>query len=510
MLNLRAWLLIVHISITLFLAKALNIWVDEAYSLDTSSQTLGYAIERSISYEIQPPLYFALLTLWRSLNDSVFWARLFSVVCIALAVYLSADLAQRYLSKIQPSWLTAAMAFHPYAIWAAVEIRAYALAVLISVLLLRWFYDGYLSEEALKLSPASRRAQILYGIAAIAGLYTHYFLACLLAGNAAALLLLRRWPQLRNYIVTMIGVGICFLPLLSFLLLHLAGGGAYAETAPLAGVRAALGRLLIFALPTASDWEGLRIMRLARYGLLGSSLLLIWLKRRSITASETATWGILVGTLLAFALVLEVTQTADLAYRYGYTLFAVTILGIFALLSLLRRGQTRRKILSSWAVILFILYTTAFFHTYRYLAKDGDWQRVAAYIMATEQPDQPILGFSSEAMMPFAYYYKGENPIVPLPRPVSQTEYDQSQFRIQDESEIFAALAKVPGDHRELWLVKGPKFIVGVAGQPACTIFGFDFNCKVLDQFVNNYYSVELDKDFYGSNVKLLRQKQDF
>jgi hypothetical protein len=493
-----AWLLIIHVSITLFLAKALNIWVDEAYSLDTSSQTLRYAIERSISYEIQPPLYFALLTLWRDLNDSVVWARLFSVICIALAVYLSTGLAQRYLPRLRPINLTAAMAFHPYAIWAAVEI---------SVLLLWWFYDGYLAAD---IKPDSRRAQLLYGLTAVAALYTHYFLACLLAGHAATLLLLKRGPQLRNYIITLMMVGVCFLPLLSSLLLHLAGGGAYADTAPLSGVRAALGRLLIFALPTVPSWEGLGLMRLARYGLLASVLLYIWVRRRSVTASERVVWSILTATLLAFAVVLEVTHTAELAYRYGYALFVIALLGISAVLSLSRRGKARRRVLSTWAVLLTILYTTALADTYGHLAKDGDWQRVAAYIMAAEKPDQPILGFSSEAMMPFAYYYKGQNPIVPLPQPVSQTEYNQSEFRIQSESEVIAALAKIPGDHRDLWLVTGPKFIVGMSGQPACTIFGFDFNCKVLDQFVATYYSVELDKDFYGSNVKLLHQKRDF
>ena len=502
-LHYSHWLLIGHLAITLFLAQALNIWIDEFYSLNTTSQTLSYALERSIHYEIQPPLYFLLLTVWRHLNDSIFWARLFSVGCMALAVYLSTGLAHRYLKSIHPAWLTASLAFHPYSIWAAVEIRTYAFCILLSVLLLLFFFDGYLAVVE------SRSAKWFYGLTVIAALYTHYFLACLLIGQGAVLLLLRRWPQLRHYLLSMAVVSLCFLPLIASLMGHLEGGGAYGDpdATALTGLQAALGRAMVFALPTASDWESAPVMRLLRYGLFGVFLLLLVAKRRWMTTSNWIVWGICGFTILAFGVVLTLTQTTDLTYRYGYPLLLVMLLTLLSGLSLLPHGQSRQRILGGLSLLFFLLYGSSLMINYGPLAKDGDWQRVAAYITSLEQPNQPILGFSAEAMMPLTYYYHGRNQILPLPHPVSQNVYRPEEFVLQQESEISTALAQVPGDHAEIWLVTGPRYILGNPDKEPCQLFGTHLNCQILEQFVQKNYTVEQSQAFYGSRVRFLRQK---
>ena len=61
-----ALLILFHICIAIFLAKNLNVWIDEVYSLYTTGEGVRYAIKQSISFELQPPLYFVLLSLWRS------------------------------------------------------------------------------------------------------------------------------------------------------------------------------------------------------------------------------------------------------------------------------------------------------------------------------------------------------------------------------------------------------------------------------------------------------------
>jgi uncharacterized membrane protein len=70
----------------------------------------------------------------------------------------------------------APLAFHPDSIWAAVEIRTSAFCILLSVLLL--FCDAYLTDA--ESSPAQKRYAWGYGLTALAALYSHYFLACLL------------------------------------------------------------------------------------------------------------------------------------------------------------------------------------------------------------------------------------------------------------------------------------------------------------------------------------------
>jgi hypothetical protein len=73
---------VVYYSMLVFLAAYLNIWEDEVYSMNTSSGSLGYAFNQSYEFELQPPVYFLLLTIWRTFSASVFWARLLSVIAV--------------------------------------------------------------------------------------------------------------------------------------------------------------------------------------------------------------------------------------------------------------------------------------------------------------------------------------------------------------------------------------------------------------------------------------------
>lgn len=77
---------LLHIAAALPLLLGLNLWVDEAYSLHTSHQPLGQVIVQAMRFEQQPPLYFAVLALWRWISPSVTWARLFSLLCTTLTV----------------------------------------------------------------------------------------------------------------------------------------------------------------------------------------------------------------------------------------------------------------------------------------------------------------------------------------------------------------------------------------------------------------------------------------
>jgi hypothetical protein len=68
--------IVLHTAITIPLAFALNIWVDECYSLFSTSGTLAEAYANSIDFERQAPGYFVVLKLWRCINPSPAFARL--------------------------------------------------------------------------------------------------------------------------------------------------------------------------------------------------------------------------------------------------------------------------------------------------------------------------------------------------------------------------------------------------------------------------------------------------
>src|SRR6476620_6828221 len=108
------WLLIAcHLLIVLPLAWHLNIWSDEASSL-YSTEHISFAFQNAASIERQAPLYFWILSLWRTVNGSIFFARLLSALFSVAAIWLFAGLTQRVLKSRRASLLaTAFFAVHP-------------------------------------------------------------------------------------------------------------------------------------------------------------------------------------------------------------------------------------------------------------------------------------------------------------------------------------------------------------------------------------------------------------
>src|SRR5581483_5357831 len=143
-------LLGLNLAVSVPLAYALNLWQDEAYTLHTTGAGVPYAFSAAIGFEQNAPLYFVIVALLRHFGSGLFFLRLFSVLCIAATVALVPLLSRRYLPKIDPNWVTAVVALNPFVIYAAVDLRAYGLIVLLSALLLLTCYDAFLAESPSK------------------------------------------------------------------------------------------------------------------------------------------------------------------------------------------------------------------------------------------------------------------------------------------------------------------------------------------------------------------------
>lgn len=472
---LSACAVAVNLLITIPLARILNVWVDEGYTLYTTGSTLKHAIGRAIYFEYQPPFYFATLNLWRSLDHSIFFARLFSVLCVAFTIYAAGQLSIRYLKGLNPAWSLVAIAINPAAIWAAEEIRVYALAGLLGALLLWTFYDGYLTE-----SPP-RNSRLLHVIVAIVALYTQYFLGFLLAGNMVALLVTRRFAALRSYVLGMLIVAIFCLPILYVLRGQVAAGTStfVSSLGPAQLANAILSTLLSYVVPLAwvNAWYVLPI------GLVASAVIVI-LAARSLQADGRALGAIAAVGVICLFIAMAVTKE-PWAPRYAYVLFIPLM---FAWLSQLASLGRRTQVIAAIWLIAFIICSAVSLHfTYAALAKTGDWQRVATYIMKSEQPNEPILVFGFAYTFPLKAYYAGNNPIVVLPT-----------YALRDEQQIEAKLDSAPGRHALVWLVK----------TDLCSRENVDLHCAMLEDFIARHFTVVTSHAFYHSSVRLLRPQR--
>ncbi len=108
------------------------------------------------------------------LSDSIFFARLFSILSGALAVFFFHRLSRKFFDEFGAGFITVLFAIHPFLIWASVEIRVYSTVILLSVLLLKFFAEGFFDGEDVsrKDAKAQRKAQVFYALTAAVTLYT--------------------------------------------------------------------------------------------------------------------------------------------------------------------------------------------------------------------------------------------------------------------------------------------------------------------------------------------------
>ena len=477
---IAAIVLAANLAITIPLAAVLNVWQDEAYTLQTTSGSLGYAFHQAISFEQNAPLYFVVMTLWRHAGDSIFFLRLFSVLCIAGTIALLPGLTRRYVPQANGALVAAVFACNPFVVWAAVELRVYALIVLLSALLLRTFFDAFLRENP------SKGAAVVYAVCVAVALYTQYYLAFLVAAQGATLLFYNR-RALLPFALAGAGAALAFAPMLAIVPGQVQNFRS--NFAPPSIVQALVnlaGIGLRYLLP-------LQLMDAQKAKVLFAIVVLIGVALVRPSLRRIAGAPIVAMTVLAFAFFTLGTYLSGVHVldRHAASLCVPATLTIFAVLTTARSVSGRRAVLV-WSALVAALSLLTLARTYRYLAKPGDWMRVAAYLRIHERSGEPIAVFEAENALPLAYYYRGPNRVVPIPHGVDFRNYDISRFVIENDRELQAT---VPGARR-LWLV--------TSGQ--CASANVQFGCDKLEGFVARDYRIASDAQFLGTRVRLIER----
>lgn len=500
-------LIFAHLTIALPLAYFLNIWADEASTLYTTENGLFETFHRAFTDEKQAPLYFWLLSIWRALDGSIFFARLFSVIFSVLAIRFFYDLARRLFDAKAAFFVTAFFALHPFLIWASLEIRVYSLVILLSVLLLRFWHEAYFERE-----PANRlgRAEIFYVLTAIVALYTNYYLGFVLAGAFAALIVSGKWRAARRYFWQMLIVGASVVPLLLMIRAQFAAsaGGFQGEKSVVEGLRLVWNYFLTFVLPTEIfPLEEISAMSLFRVWFVRLAIVaaIIWLVRKRRFADEKIlAFGAIGATVAAFLLLAYfLLGEIYVSVRHAAVLFVPVILLVAAVLREIfstpsREAAKPRRFYLIWATTaifigFFFAYSLA--ALYPNLAKRGDWGRAAEFIRANETANQPIVVFTAFDALALPYHYKGANRILP----------DEKHFAFDLEGDAESAeawrrqtefiISEIPADAREIWLLTNDKCEQGEA-------------CAPLENFVAANYTIIIEKNFYREKVRLLRKNE--
>lgn len=437
----------VFLAIVLFLSANTSIWTDELFTLNTSAHGIGAAIRDSGVVEYQPPLYFALLTVWRHINVSLFWARAFSIV----ASLASLALVFFWLdgSTMLPADLKfLCVAINPYFIYFAVEARAYAFTVLLSILLFGFFRRGYL------LSDHVVSGRMNYVIVAVLGLYTHYYFVLPLLANGAYLVVNRNWKNIWHYLVSMVVVAVVAIPLLPGVLQQF--GSIASETTPI-GLKSSGALLLRFIvdhillalrytpLPVSVKW----VVRFT-FGVLVISAMAFHLadENASFRCPECYyVWFSVVFQAVSLWIVFGMLTRDQIQARHAAFLFVPMVIAVLSYTNSL----LPKWLHFSFVAALSLLYLLSSIERFGDLYKDHDWPMIVEIVEQNEKPGQPIFVFTSLSSKSFEFYYEGVNNIIPLPDEFdfSRGWEQQLPFRLSDQVQLDRSLDR----HDAGWLL---------------------------------------------------------
>ena len=496
-------LILLNLAITITLSATLNIWIDEAFTLLTTSRDIPYAIKHSIEFELQPPAYFVLLNIWRNINSSPFFSRLFSSLCIALSVIIVKKLSEQFFKSIHPGWLVFCFALNPFIIWAGMEIRYYAFVILLSSLLLLYFYDAYLIEHPKRLKP-----HLLYIGISILSLYTQYLLGFLLLANFFVLVFSKRRLPLFRYLCSMLIVGLLFVPMVLIVTHQVTSVMSIPNVdtvySSLLYLKVIYWRICEYILPAGNLQWLLVIQKWAfRVGLLAVALLFLRKYKQIINSNSVAIWIIL--AILACSLFGFIKSFGPdlLELRHTGLIFIPALFIPFTVIAPLNNKKLRifwLLIISFFYFSFYIqnIYISVLYANFQPIAKTGDWERVAEYIKSVEQKDQPILVFRAEFILPFTYYYKGINQAVPIPDNPDLVHFNLPSQVLKNEEDVARHLPQGTAAPRRFW-------VITVHTAP---FRGIDFHPEILESFIAHGTVVD-SKAFFGSKVRLVELPLD-
>ena len=406
-------IILLHLLITIPLAYLLNTWYDEASTLITSSQTISYAVHRSIQFEMQPPFYYILLNVWRQADSSYFFARLLSIIFSSASIFISFIFIKEYLKIEKPEYVTFLIAINPFLIYYATEIRPYTMLIFLSVTLIFLMYEIYLSDNKFIVS------RILYILLSLISLHTQYYMGFILVGIGFSIFIYGGWKKFKTYLIDMI------IPLLSLSavipFLH--------AISTLITVNSEIHKLSILSV---IEFFNARIatylfainylpIMFSRYAIwlflfLTALIFLFSIKGRTkeliqiVKLKEHASLLITI-IILMFSIIVVIIGGRDmLALRHTAVMFIPLIFTFISFIYL----TTKKEYLKFWFSLICILYLSALVNTFAPMSKEGDSIRIAKYLESHGKENELIFVPYNIIGWPLEVHYNGQNLIIPL------------------------------------------------------------------------------------------------
>jgi 4-amino-4-deoxy-L-arabinose transferase-like glycosyltransferase len=465
----------------IYLCSYLNIWVDEVYTLDTTSYNLRGVIKQSYDFEAQPPLYFILLSLWRTINSSIFFARLFSALSVAAAAFVFCKLVKLISQKECSRWFIILFLLNPFTVWAGTEIRLYAFLLLLSLTSLYYFFRFYISGQ--------NKYLVIFVFTGIAGIYSQHLYVFLLASLGITIFIFKGWKTFFKFSLYLLPVALLFL-------VNMLYASNPMKLTSVASFNISFTQRLMAVFHAPQDLVmAAHIMpftKMVRWGfilplIIFTAYAFIKGYKKNTAKNELYFQGINIILLAAFLLLVFIGvffSITGIDYTHRYFAIGFPLLVAVFLLFDIYPLPKRNFIFLAVAAI----YISALIAKYQYPVKDFDAKSLAGHLEKNANKDEPIMFYEKVMVLPFKYYYTAPNPIIALPDSV---KFDSTYFeKIKDTVQLKQSIERINTASSSYLLVTNRNEV----------FFKEDGDLKMLNSYLPRHYSITMDTLFYGYN----------
>lgn len=461
----------------LLLARHTVVWEDELYTLHTTERSVPFAFSESYNFEGQPPVYFVLLSAWRYLSESLFFARSFSVLFVLLSGLLIYKLCRILSDHYFSTLITVLFLVTPFVVGQSFDTRLYSFIIFLALLSLYTFYNAYLIDDS-----KSNVYKLLHCFISLAGVFTEYFFIFPLIAQAISLIPLRGLKKFINYSLIQFPVAVLFV--INYLIvskgLHIYSGTSLLPAEMFRKLFMSVQNFLFSFNSISLGFFVRKLIWLLYFIWLISIFRNLKFSFRSLQERTKPFLFQIIISVLIFLLFTLFFLTQKIPYYDKYMSVLYPSLFLVFAISL----TMGRKLSFLILVSLLLLYNVFIdFNTYSSYVRLYDYEQIAGYIEKVQKPDEPILLYSNGHALPFQYYYKGNNPILPLPVPVRFDLNYMNDIHIKDTlmlNKIFEKDRKIEN-----------RFIYISDNLPS--LLGKSLNYDIVDQYMEKKFYVRLD-----------------
>ncbi len=434
-------LLLVAFALRVFRLEFQSLWYDEAFSVYLARMSLAEITARTAA-DIQPPLYYYLLHFWTALaGEGEFAVRFMSLCFGVLTLPLIYVTARRLFdpSAAVVSVLLAALA--PLYLWYSQEARMYTQITFLLLL------SSYALLRALDAGAGGRRWWIVFALANIAAVYTHYFSFVVVAFQVLWIavtsfrLQVARSETLKPVTLKLgtlavVSVLVAFLPWLPFVIARFGQDASYWRGA--LKLDEALRHILISfttgesvledqARWIALGWLGVLVIGMIAMGIKAKAKSMSRAEPRERKAKVTppllfVTLYLLVPlVLLLFLFYRNPKFNARYLMIASPPFFLLLAAGLASLLAFVRSKKLLARAAASGIFLLtfsFCLLTFFYADANAYFDPaftKASFRDVARYVEEHIAPDEAVVLTSGHLFPAFDYYFRGDVPQIRLP-----------------------------------------------------------------------------------------------